>query len=99
MFFHNFKYSFKILLKNKTLVFWSIIWPLVLGTLFYMAFSNMVYKEKLEIINIGIVQSENYENNIYLKSTLEELSNSKNEDQLFNVTYDNKNKLNDLLDN
>ena len=86
MFFHNFKYSFKILLKNKTLVFWSIIWPLVLGTLFYMAFSNMVSKEKLEIINIGIVQSENYENNIYLKSTLEELSNSKNEDQLFNVT-------------
>ena len=98
MFFHNFKYSFKILLKNKVLVFWSILWPLILGTLFYMAFSNMSSAEQLDTINLGVVNNKEYKNNIYLSSTLKELSDSKNDDQLFEIKYDDKESLNKMLE-
>ena len=48
MFVHNFKYSLKILFKNKGLLFWTFIFPIILGTLFNLAFSNI---EKIETFN------------------------------------------------
>ena len=45
MFYHNFKYSLKILLKNKSLIFWTFAFPILLGTLFNMAFSNIEKSE------------------------------------------------------
>ncbi|MDD3452998.1 MAG: ABC transporter permease [Bacilli bacterium] len=97
MFFHNFKYTLKVLLKNKVLVFWAILWPLILGTLFYMAFSNMASSEKLDIINLGIVDNEYYNKNEYLKTAIDNLSNSENENQLFKTTYEDQEKLNEML--
>ena len=48
MFIHNFKYTFKTLLKNKALIFWSFAFPIILGTLFNMAFSDLLkYKENI----------------------------------------------------
>lgn len=98
MLLHNFKYTLKILLKNRVLVFWSIIWPLILGTLFYMAFSNMTESEKLDDINLGVVENTEYNDNIYLKETIKQLSDKKNKDHLFKTTYSTTKKLNKLLD-
>ena len=98
MFFHNFKYTFKILLKNKTLVFWSIVWPLILVSLFNMAFSNMINSEQLDTIDIGVVDNENYKKQEYLSSTLGELSDKQNENYMFNITYESHEKLNELLE-
>ena len=66
MFFHNFKNSLKVLLKNKSLIFWTFIFPLLLGTLFKMAFSNIEKSEKLEIIEIGIINDNNYRDVVIL---------------------------------
>ena len=55
MFIHNFKYTLKILLKNKELVFWSFAFPIILATLFNMAFSNISNSQKLDIIDIAII--------------------------------------------
>ena len=52
MFKHNLKYSLKILLKNKSLIFWTFVFPILLGTLFKMAFSNIENSETLKIIDI-----------------------------------------------
>lgn len=98
MFFHNFKYTLKILLKNRVLVFWAIIWPLILGTLFNMAFSNMTESEKLKDINLGVVENTDYNDNTYLKETIKQLSDKDNKDHLFKTTYSDKKKLNKLLD-
>lgn len=49
MFWHLYKNRMKILFKNKTLLFWNMAFPFILGTLFYMAFSNIT--EKTESIN------------------------------------------------
>ena len=55
---HNFIYSLRILFKNKILIFWTFAFPILLGTFFYMAFSNIEDSEKLDRISIAIVENE-----------------------------------------
>ena len=84
MFIHNFKYAFKTLFKNRMLIFWTFAFPIILGTLFNMAFSNIENSEKLDIINIAIINNDDFENN---------------EDRLFNTQYTTEEKAKELLDN
>ena len=88
MFYHNFKYSLKILLRNKGLIFWTFIFPIILGTFFKMAFSNIEKNETLKTIDIAIVDSKTYEEDQIFKETLNTLSN--NDTKLFNITVTNK---------
>lgn len=97
MFIHNFKYSLKDLLRNKMLIFWTFAFPIILGTLFKVAFSNIENSEKLDIINIAIVQNEEFENNEVFKTSFEKLSDENNEDRLFNTQYTTKEEAKDLL--
>lgn len=100
MFLHNFKYSLKILLRNKELLFWTFIFPIILGTFFSMAFSNIENEESLNIIDIAIVDSGFYQDNDIYKKTFEYLSDKNNKDRLFNTVVtnlDNAKKL--LIDN
>ncbi len=87
MFIHNFKYAFKTLFRNRMLIFWTFAFPIILGTFFNMAFSNIENSEKLDIINIAIVDDEDFQNNEILKESFETLSDEKNEDRLFNTKY------------
>lgn len=98
MFIHNFKYTFKSLIRNKALVFWSFAFPLILATLFNMAFSNIINSEKLSITNIAIINNEEFNNNQIYKETFKNLS-KENENQLFNIEYVNEDKARELLDN
>ena len=61
MFYHNFKYAFKTLFRDKMLIFWTFAFPIILGTFFNMAFSNIENSEKLDIISIAIVEKEENE--------------------------------------
>lgn len=98
MFWHNFKYSFKTLLKNKMLLFWTFAFPIILGLFFNMAFSDIEKNEKLDIIDIAIVDNAYYQENEIYKSTFETLSDEKNEEQLFNTTVTTEEKATKLLD-
>lgn len=64
-----------------------------------MAFSNIENSEKLGIIDIAIVNNENFNNNEILKTAFNELSNEKNEDKIFNIKYIEENNAKELLDN
>ena len=99
MFIHNFKYVFKTLFKNRMLIFWTFAFPIILGTLFNMAFSNIENSEKLDIINIAIINNDDFENNEAFKTSFEELSDENNEDRLFNTQYTTEEKAKELLDN
>ena len=55
MFFHKFKYTFKYLFKNKSLLFWTFIFPIILSICFYVAFKDIESNEKLKIIDIAVV--------------------------------------------
>lgn len=98
MFFHNFKYTLKILFRNKLLIFWTYAFPLILGTFFYMAFSNIENSEKLNEINIAIIPNDEFENNVLFKNTFEKLSKD-NDEKLFNIKYVGEEKAKDLLEN
>jgi ABC-2 type transport system permease protein len=81
---HNFIYSLRILFKNKILIFWTFAFPILLGTFFYMAFSNIEDSEKLDRISIAIVENEAFENRQIVKEAFEALSD---EEGLFNTIY------------
>lgn len=98
MFVHNLKYSFRTLFKNKMLIFWTFAFPIILGTLFNMAFSNIEDSEKLDVINIAIVQNEDFENNEAFKTSFQELSDKDSKDQLFSTRYTTEETAKELLD-
>ena len=99
MFIHNFKYALKTLFRNKMLIFWTFACPIILGTFFNMAFSNIENSEKLEVINIAIVNNKEFEENEIFKETFKTLSDEKNEDRLFNTQYVTEEKAKELLEN
>ena len=45
MFGHNFKYTFKVLMRNRILLFWTFVFPLVLGTMIKLAIYNIENSE------------------------------------------------------
>lgn len=87
MFVHNFKYALKTLFKNKMLIFWTFVFPIILGTFFNMAFSNIEKSEKLDIIDIAIVENEKFSNREIYKKSFKILSDNENESRLFNTNY------------
>lgn len=99
MFYHNFKCSLKILLKNKGLVFWTFVFPIILGIFFNMAFSDIDKKEKFNSIDIAVVSSEDFDNNVIFKQSIEFLSDEKSDNKMFNTVYTSKKKATYLLEN
>lgn len=97
MFFHNFKYSLITLFRNKMLIFWTFAFPIILGTFFNMAFSDIEKNEKLDIINIAVVNNEAFSNNIVMKEVFKKLSDKNNSVQLFQTEYVSELEANSLL--
>lgn len=97
MFFHNFKYSLITLFRNKMLIFWTFAFPIILGTFFNMAFSDIEKNEKLDIINIAVVNNEAFSNSIVMKEVFKKLSDKNNSVQLFQTEYVSELEANSLL--
>ena len=93
MFLHNFKYSLKTLLKAKMLVFWNIAFPIILGILFNMAFSNIESDERLDIIDIAVVDNDAFKGNTIFKEALEGLSDKESDDRMFDIVYVNADEI------
>ena len=95
---HNFKYTLKTLFRSKMLIFWTFAFPIILGTLFYMAFSNIESSEKLDIIDIAIINDEKWEKDEIFKEVFQTLSDKHNEKRLFNTQYVSELKAKELLE-
>ena len=98
MFLHNLKYSLKTLFRSKALIFWTFAFPIILGTFFKMAFSDIENSEKLDIIDIAIVNNDNFNNDIVFKNTFKELSDKNSENYMFNVRYTSLDECKKLLE-
>lgn len=88
----------KVLLKNKSMLFWTLIFPFVLGTFFELALSNVGESFEMEIIPIAVVDNEYYQENENLQSVISGLS-EENENQLFNTSYVSEDEAKNLLEN
>ena len=97
MILHNLKYNIKSLFRNKTLIFWTYMFPILLGIFFNMAFSNIEKDEMLGTISLVIVDNSNYKDREIYIDTLSSLTSG--EDKLFNIEYKSlEDANNDLTD-
>lgn len=63
MFLHSFKNTFKYLLRQKAMVFWALVFPIILGILFKLAFGGITENNKFETIEIAVSESALYDEN------------------------------------
>lgn len=70
---------------------------LFFGTFFNMAFSNIENSEKLDIINIAIIENEDFKSNEIWKEAFATLSDAENEDRLFDTKYTTEEEAKQLL--
>ncbi|MBQ8296400.1 MAG: ABC transporter permease [Ruminococcus sp.] len=83
MFWHNFKYNLINTIRQKDLIFWMMLFPILLGTFFYMAFGNLYEEDELfSEIPVAVVGAESDET---FRSVMDELSAGDN--ALFNPEY------------
>lgn len=97
MFIHHFKYALKILFRDKMLIFWTFAFPIILGTFFYMAFSNIENSEKLDVIDIAVVENQEFKENKIWQESFAALSDETSEDRLFHTQYVSEDKAKALL--
>lgn len=71
--------------------------PSFYGTFFNMAFSNIENSEKLDIINIAIIENDDFKNNEIWKEVFKTLSDAENEDRLFDTKYTTEEEAKKLL--
>lgn len=72
MFWHLFSNRLKILVHDKQLLFWTFLFPVILSTLFFLAFSKISSAEVFE--PIPVVYIEQTEEDPYFVQTLESVS-------------------------
>lgn len=83
MFWHNLKYEVLSGLRVKEVLFWLILFPIVLGTLFKVAFSNIYQEDTLfSTVPVAVVETTQQP---MLHTVLDSLES--NEEPLFSVTY------------
>ncbi len=66
MFWHSFKYSVKTLLRDKTQMFWSFVFVVILGTLFYVTFGN-AYEDSELVYDVEVaayIEDEEIKKNV-----------------------------------
>jgi len=83
-------------LRDKDLVFWTLLFPILLSTLFNLAFSNLSKYENFNTINIAVVDNEQYKNDVNFKNTIEAATAEKDK-KLFNITLTSKENADTLL--
>jgi len=83
MFIHIFRYRLLTLLRDRTLIFWTMIFPVILATLFNLTLRNIGENEKFNIIDIAIVDDAGYQENTQFQQTIKELSEG--EEAMFNL--------------
>lgn len=88
MFTNLYKYNFKMLLRDKSTVFWTVFWSMILATFYFLCFSNLLDGETFEKIDIAIVES---------KSISEDFYTAIDESNMFVVKKTDENEAKELL--
>lgn len=67
MFYHNFKYAMKSLFRTKTMIFWSLLFPIGLATFMYVAFGNLMENDEMFCkIPVAVVKDTEEDSNLLL---------------------------------
>lgn len=100
MFLHSYIYRLKCIVRDKQTMFWTFLFPILLATLFNMAFSNLSSAENFSKIKVGIVNNEEYKKSTDFIKAIDSVSGtdkSAGKSNLFDVTYTTKEEADKLL--
>jgi ABC-2 type transport system permease protein len=87
MFWHIFIHRLKCIVRDRQLVFWTFLYPLVLATLFGLAFNNISSSDRFSSIPIAVVNNAEYARETTFQSVLASHSDTAaSGDKLFSVT-------------
>lgn len=96
MYFHIYKTRIKCIVRDRQLMFWTLVFPIILGLLFNLAFQNLNSEEAFTKVKIAVVQEDSYQVNDPFIETLKMVSGD-NEDALFAASYTTKAEADELL--
>jgi len=96
MFRHVFSYRLKYLLRNRQMVFWTLLFPILLSIFFSLAFSNLYTAETFRKIPVAVVDNDAYRADTVFRNVLQSVSAG--EKALFHVTTASRDKALQLLD-
>lgn len=85
MFYRIFLTQLKVLLQNRTLVFWALVFPLILSMLFNMAFSDLNSAFKFDPVNVAVVNDDAFRSSQSVQMTVKHLSEG--DERVFNTSY------------
>src|SRR5690554_110844 len=74
MFGHIFNYRLKKLLRTREMLFWTLAFPIILSIFFNLAFQNLDSSEGFDPIPTAVVADASYDNHLFLKEVLSEVS-------------------------
>lgn len=83
MFTHIFKYRMKCLLGDKVVLFWTMLFPILLSTLFLMAFSNLSKADDFISAKVAVVNNEAYQENKTFQEALAAAAEKNGEQEPF----------------
>lgn len=92
---HTFLYQFKLLVRNRTMLFWTLLFPLILATFFNLALSKVFDNEGFNPARVAVVVNQP---NAQFQALLDELSID-NENQLLDVQYTSLDNAKEKLNN
>ena len=95
MFLHNLKYEIKTGLRAKDLIFWLMIFPVVLGLFFKIAFDG-IYEKTTQFSAVPTAVVETEENEIF-HSVIDTIEDA--DEPLLSVTYTDEENALELLKN
>lgn len=79
-----FKYRFLCMIRNKSLLFWTLLFPLLLTTLFSAVLRGAWDSPSFETIPIAIIDNEYYEKDMVLQDVLSTVE--QNNEKMFKVS-------------
>lgn len=88
--------TWKKLFRDKINTFWILCFPIVLGTLFYISFSNMAEDENINPIPVAVVLSDDEYSDAF-KTALQDIEDS--DDSMLNVNFCTADEAMDSLEN
>ncbi|MBE0450610.1 MAG: ABC transporter permease [Clostridia bacterium] len=81
MFRHIFIYRLKVLMKNKSMLFWTLIFPIALATFFKLSLGGLVEQGTFRAINVVVVEQVRQDGFMDIMESL-----STGDEPLFNMT-------------
>lgn len=92
---HILKYRFLTMTRNKTLMFWSFLFPILLMTMFGLVLRNSYEYTEFDTIPIAVTDNAGWKENTLLQTVIQEAKSG--EQKLFKITVVSQDKAEKLL--